>query len=215
MAAQKPLTYADLFSAPPGAMNYQTVTNLGAANALNAQGYQTKSYTPGATDGEGTWLMALPGASSGSVQQNLLNYALGQYNEGRAQEQQQYADVMSTIDTLGGAQREALNRRYVQLGGQMQQDAISRGMDNSSVLMNMQRGLASDQAFAQMNLDNELQRQRLDHMASRQINYPSLDYLGALALQSAQQAPVAPGTNIAATPNATSVYSIARTGSGY
>lgn len=209
----KPLTYADLFTAPPGAMNYQIATNLGAANALNAQGYKKITYTPGATDGEGTWLMGMEGATPGSVQANLLNYAMGQYNEGRAAQERQYADVMSTIDTLGGTQREQIARQYAAMGGQMQQNAISRGLDNSSVLMNMQRGLASDQAFAQAALQEQLQRQRLDYMASRTIDMPSLDYLGALALQAVQGGQQGT-TPVGATPNAVGVANIVRTGSG-
>lgn len=211
------LSYADLFSVPPGAMQYQTVTNQGAANALNAQGARLISYTPGAREGEGTWLMGFPGQSQAGVQANLLNYAIGQYNEGKAAEQKQYADVMSTIDTLGGTQREILKRQYEAAQGQVAQGIAGRNLQNSSIAANMQRGVNQDYAFAQMALEDQLQRQRLDYMASRNISYPSLDYLGALALQSAQMSPASPtsASSPQATPNATAVTkSFSRLGSG-
>lgn len=201
------ISYADLFTVNPGEFYNKTVTSQAEANALNARGAQQVSYVPSA-DGktDGTYLMRVAGKDPAILQQQLGQLMLQEHDAGVAAQQKQYSDVMTGLDNYGGFQSDQLNRQYQQLGAKTDQNLQSRGLTNSTVAANAQRGVMQDLAFAQNNLQSSLQKMRLDYMASRNIQYPSLDQIGALALQAVQNPVggnvpstgyVAPGSQVA------------------
>jgi len=180
-------SYADLLATNPNDFYTKTVTSQAEANALNARGAQQVGYTPSA-DGkaDGSYLMRIQGKDPALLQQQLLGLMIQERDQGAAAQEKQYADIMANVNSLGATQSEALKRQYQQLGANTQQDMQSRGLINSTLAINADRGVQADYAFAQQALNDQLTRQRLDYMAARNISIPSLDQIGALALQAAQ-----------------------------
>ena len=181
------LSYADILNSGPDDYHTVTVTSQAEANALNAQGAQQVGHSP-AADGksDGTYIMRVKGKDPALVQQQLAQLAAQQAELGKAAQEKQYADMLDTVDSLGSTGREIIKRNYADLGAQTNQNLISRGLTNSTIAANAQRGVMQDQTFAQNALEQQLQQQRLGVISQQNITYPSLDQIGALALQAAQ-----------------------------
>lgn len=183
---------------------YQTVNDQASANSLNAQGYQVASYTPIGNDGQGQWLMSRTGPSQGNALSALLDQYIGSYNEGKAANETRYADILkgyqdretdanALLAGMGDRAKRDTNQRYDQAGSSAAQMAVGRGLTNSSVAANMLRGIEMDRNRALMDIDEGLRRQALDYrtslsgdrlqfMASRNDQYPTLDNIGQLVM---------------------------------
>lgn len=170
-----------------GDYHYVTVTSQAEANALNAKGAQQVSFSPSA-DGktDGSYLMKVAGKDPSKVQSDVAALMMQEREQGVAAQKQQYADMLNLVNSLGGTAQAKLDRQYEQLGARVNQNLVSRGLSNGSVAINAQRAVNLDKAFATSALNESLRAQRLGVVGSQNISYPSLDQIGALALQIAQ-----------------------------
>ena len=136
--------------------------------------------------------------------QNLLGEYVSSYNTGRAVNEQRYADILSgyrdrysgslsLLEGMGDTQKAALNQQYDKLSASTNQDAISRGLGNTTVRDSLKRGVEADRAVSQNALAEQVRKQKLDYqtalsgdtlkfMTDRNDSYPTLDQIGNIAL---------------------------------
>jgi hypothetical protein len=148
------------------------------------------------------------GGVNPQLAQQLFSSYQNAYNEGRTANETRYNDLigflnqrytrnMERSEGLGDADRERIDRDYTRLGADTDQDMISRGLRNSTVRGNSQRGVEEDRQYAHRQLGESLRREQigidldsskdvLDAMERRTDSYPSMDQMAQLALQLGQ-----------------------------
>ena len=131
---------------------------------------------------------------AGNLEQNKAMY--NQIMEGYANQQANYlrttGDINAGYDRLvqqqqgyGDAQRLGLKGQYGQQLGQLQQNMISRGMGNSTVLDSAQQGMGAQLAQSQIGLDDALQNRMLG-IQQAQLGYQGQAQQGYAALAGQQ-----------------------------
>lgn len=75
---------------------------------------------------------------------------------------QLYGDAMGDVEGLGQTERMDLEERYRQAQGQSTQNLASRGLGNSTIRSQQERGIDFDRARAGIALQDTLARERLD-----------------------------------------------------
>lgn len=108
---------------------------------------------------------------------NLRNQLSQQYSDIQAGYQKDYGDVLGQIAGTNATNLKDINTQYAALSGSSMQDAVSRGLGNTTVQQNMQRGIALDQARATTASQNQF--------AQLQAGYGS--QITGQALQAQQQ----------------------------
>lgn len=77
---------------------------------------------------------------------------------------QRTADLTKMMEGFGDVQREEIARKFQQQEAGLTQDMINRGMYNTGALDSARRGMSSDQATQQRQLEDQLTRQKLDYL---------------------------------------------------
>lgn len=65
------------------------------------------------------------------------------------------SQVMGGLEGSANAQRQLIDRQYTQQAGQASQQLTNSGLNNSTVVQSLQRGITFDQQLAQTNLANQ------------------------------------------------------------
>lgn len=168
----------------------------------------TQAGGTGADTGSGTGTTAPTAAGpTGPTTGDLLSQLIGTYqnayDEAMAHErarfehgQEAFRDrtnaIMGQFGTLGEAQLADINRRYDQMQGSAAQNAISRGLYNSTVLDSLQRGVEDDRSRSLAQANDALTRERLGYLERLtgdelgfferpSMAYPDLSSLAGLA----------------------------------
>lgn len=145
---------------------------------------QAASQTFAAQSGTAPPIASPYGAATGTASQpvpgsNIYNDLLATYQsaydqiqqgeeERRQTHQQGQAErtqaVLDRLAGLGTQEREDVNLRYDQAGSATTQSAISRGLYNTTVLDNLQRGVEQDRNRALRQVEEGLQREELGYL---------------------------------------------------
>ena len=122
----------------------------------------------------------------GSVYDQLRGANQLAYGQGLAGYAARQQDVINNLDVLGQNERSVLMDQYAQEKAQAQQNAISRGLANSTVRQSMVQGVDAQRDEAMRRVENEIRAQKLGLQSQL-----SGDLLGYAERQSAAQAQAA------------------------
>lgn len=99
--------------------------------------------------------------------------------------EQEPGGARGLLGEFGQSASDQLRRRTAQTGGSLEQDLISRGLGNSTILSSVRRGVERDRAEGQRDIDERVARQRADILAAVNQQGPDPGLVANLVRQAA------------------------------
>lgn len=107
------------------------------------------------------------GAAGGGIPSSILSALMSGYNDANAANEGRYNEAKSTLDTYGKGQANELAGDYKQDVAHQEQDAISRGLGNSTIRASLLQGARARQQNASLNLADKLAAAKVGLLQSR------------------------------------------------
>lgn len=177
---------------PPSASGARNVTSKGSTYFANPLGYGPSYLTASQYENAKAYMAKKRGAASGSSGQspyatastpysfrsgsgNMASAYQKAYSAALEANESRYQEILAGLETAGAQETKDIGTAYAGAEAAGQQDLVSRGLANTTMLPTMRTGVATAKTSALGRLKERLLQQRLGFMERRTDAYPSMD----------------------------------------